>query len=516
MALGSANFLFKGVDLVLLREDSPAWKVYEFLGDGRPRTRHEVREATGLGDTHVSNILKELWRRGYVLRSSDIVSFDRVVNRPHIGKVWSHFRGHLWIRSDSPLLSPSKIIEYVFQKTERYTLEDKLIKKQIRFIEYVNERKKVNITKKNVLELLRKSEVALTSREIAEKLGADSRRVSTLLNKMYRNGEVVRRGLVTKSGREVMFRGSIKGYLYGLPNTDQIERRLATCEFLPPWAKAVYNEVIKYSRMKKWIQVHSLAENLGRRPFEITRIVKKLQAVKPTIKMHKSSKSAWIYDEEFFTREELNEWIKIAEEIDSETGRISQKIGVLHEKYCHSILEKIWPKVACNHEFKRVIRNGRISYNVRLSNGREVDRILVIKFEVGDTKLLSFELIMEFKYVKGGVESRDIHQFLEKLAKSHEYGYEQNGIPLVKQNVIPVMVAPHYKEEAVKYAKRCGVLLLHTWELERVLKEAFGVKISFKKVAQKLLNCRDERWDLELKNLLGAEIKSAHSKKALS
>ncbi|MCD6342038.1 MAG: hypothetical protein J7L83_04220 [Thaumarchaeota archaeon] len=129
-----------------MRKDSPAWKVYEFLGDGRPRMRHEIEDTTGLSGTHVSNILKLLWRRGHVLRSRDRICFDRVVGKPRIGKTWSRFRGHLWIRKDSPFLGPNKIVDYEFKKTERYSLEEVTVKKQVKFIEYVDERKKVEVT----------------------------------------------------------------------------------------------------------------------------------------------------------------------------------------------------------------------------------------------------------------------------------------------------------------------------------------------------------------------------------
>jgi len=103
--MGSVDYTIEFPEVVLLlRRNSPAWRVYEFLGDGRPRMRREIKMATVLGGTHVSNILKFLWRCGMVLRSKEQICFDRVIEKPRVGKTWSRFRGHLWIRSDSPLL----------------------------------------------------------------------------------------------------------------------------------------------------------------------------------------------------------------------------------------------------------------------------------------------------------------------------------------------------------------------------------------------------------------------------
>ena len=83
--------MFEFSEVALLRRDGPAWRVYEFLADGRPRMRHEIEGATGLSSTHVSNILKLLWKRGLVLRSKELICFDKVVEKPRVGKTWSRF-----------------------------------------------------------------------------------------------------------------------------------------------------------------------------------------------------------------------------------------------------------------------------------------------------------------------------------------------------------------------------------------------------------------------------------------
>ena len=248
MPAGSAYYMFEFPEVALLRRDGPAWKVYEFLADGRPRMRHEIEAAMGLSSTHVSNILKFLWKRGLVLRSKELICFDKVVEKPRVGKTWSRFRGHLWIRRDSPLLDYNKTIEYKFKRTERYSLEDVEVSRRISFIEYVDEKKKVSVTQQEILRILEASDEALTSQEIAERCNADSKRVSTLLNKMYRNGLVVRRGCITEDGREVMFRGRINGYLYALPGTDQIEKRLERGDHLHPRVRALYWEIVPYNQ----------------------------------------------------------------------------------------------------------------------------------------------------------------------------------------------------------------------------------------------------------------------------
>ncbi|MCD6342037.1 MAG: hypothetical protein J7L83_04215, partial [Thaumarchaeota archaeon] len=334
---------------------------------------------------------------------------------------------------------------------------------------------------------MRQSDIALTATEIAEKCDANPKRVSTILNKMYRKGEVVRRGYITKNGREVMFRGGISGYLYGLPGTNQIEKRLASGEHLPSWTRALYHEIRKYSEMKRWVQVNALAENLGRRPYEIIRMAEKLQSTARSIRIYKSTKSKWLYDDSFFTEDEIRQWMKEAERIDSETGKISQRIGVLHEKYCQAVLEKLWEKVVCAAKFKQVIRNGKTSYNIRLSNGREIDRILRLRIHIGSEELLGFDAIFEFKYKKGGVEARDIKDFLEKLAKSFEYGYEEGGRRYMKLCIIPVVVAPSFRKDAIEYAKKHGVILLPTWKLAQLLKREFEIDFSFRKIANELL-----------------------------
>jgi len=502
VAMGSADCSVSLLEVGLLRRNSPAWKVYEFLKDGKPRMRHEIKMATGLSGTHVSNILKFLWRRGMVLRSEGRICFDRVVEKRGVGKAWSRFRGHLWIRSDSPLLGANKIVEYEFKKTERYSLEDVKMRKVIKFVEYVEERKKMVVTQQRILEVLKASDVALTSQEIAKRCNANPKRVSTLLNKMYRNGLVIRRGYITRDGREVMFRGRINGYLYALPGTDQIKKRLARGDHLHPWARALYYEIIKYSRARRWVQAHNLAESLGRRPYEIVRMATKLQSTITSIRIYRSSKSTWLYDARFFTEEEIRQWIKKAEEIDSETGKVGQKIGILHEKYCHAALERIWEKVSCESSFKQIIRNGKICHNIRLSNRKEIDRILMVKTVVGNETLLEFEILFEFKYKKGGADARDIKEFLDKLATSHEYGYQEDGRRGMKSNIVPVLVAPSFTKDAIRYARKHGVILLHTWKLSRMLKNELGINAEFKRIVKILLKMDEKSWDKELKKIL--------------
>lgn len=502
MPAGSADYTVEFPEVALMRKDGPAWKVYEFLRDGKPRMRHEIEMATGLSSTHVSNILKLLWKRGMVLRSKELICFDRVVEKPRIGKTWSRFRGHLWIRSDSILLDHNNTVEYRFRRTERYSLEDIEVSRLISFIEYVNEKKKVGVTQQEILRILEASDEALTSQEIAERCNANPKRISTLLNKMYRNGLVVRRGYITEEGREVMFRGRINGYLYALPGTDQIEKRLERGDHLHPRVRALYWEIVKYSKMKEWVQASTLAENLGRRPYEIVRMAEKLQSAITSIKIYKSSKSVWLYDARFFKEEEIKQWAKRAEKIDSETGKVSQKIGNLHEKYCHIALERIWEKVRCESRFKQIIRNGKNCYNIRLSNRKEIDRILMIRIAVGDESLLELEIIFEFKYKKGGADSRDIREFLNKLATSYEYGFEEGERCYPKLNSVPVLVAPSFTKDAMEYARRHGVILLPTWKFSRILKDKFGINADFRRITRMLLRVDEESWDRELKKVL--------------
>ena len=126
----------------------------------------------------------------------------------------------------------------------------------------------------------------------------------------------------------------------------------------------------------------------------------------------------------------------------------------------------------------------------------------MLKTAVGDENLFEFEILFEFKYKKGGADARDIKEFLDKLATSYEYGYEENGKRYLKLNIIPVLVAPSFTKDAIEYARKHGVVLLHTWKFSRMLKNEFGINAEFKRIIKTLLKMDEESWDKELRKLL--------------
>jgi hypothetical protein len=138
---------------------------------------------------------------------------------------------------------------------------------------------------------------------------------------------------------------------------------------------------------------------------------------------------------------------------------------------------------------------GKEHYDIRLSNAKEIDRVLQIDFYSKDKLLWRHYYPIECKFYRGGATPDHLKEFLDKLRFSTEFGEQiafQEGnqnlqVHVVKQNVHPILISPYFKKETHQQAKKYHVELLPTWLLAKLAGETLGKKLDMKKMFDEYL-----------------------------
>ena len=462
--------------------------VLGFLVDGVARFRYEIVENTKRSDSVISGCLASLWKEGKVLRSRERLNVSFLDSAPGKGKFWRKMTACMWILKDSPQVLSSGIVEINMKKTERYTLETSLQKMNVAFIPYKPEEVNRRVSQEGVLELLRKRSVGAVAKEIADHFDVKVSRVSNILEKLRRKGLIEKRGHYNaKLGKETPFKGSIQGYVYELPGTDQAQKRIEQGEGLySPHVKAVYVEIIKDSKQKRFTTYTKFHDTIGEH--ETLKAIRILTQIYPNLVTVNIGGLGFVFDKTYFTSEEIDEETEVCQERVSRQKRLTGTIGLFHEAFAQHAVDLALKKLSIKVTFWRRVTKGKEHYNIKLSNGREVDRVLQIDFYHAKQLLWRHYYPIECKFYRGGARPEHVLEFVDKLRGSKEFGEEidlQEGnqtlrVHLVKQNVHPIMISPYFRRETYQVGKKFHVELVPTWLLGQLAGETVGRKLDVK------------------------------------
>ncbi len=475
-------------------------KVLACLADGVPRFRYEVVEETKKSESRVSDILSRLWKEGAVLRSRERVTVTYVDSAPGKGKFWRKMTAHLWIHKESPQVLPSGIVEFEVKKTERYTLESRMQKLNIPFIGYQAEETIQKLSQKAVINFMKKRAIGVVAREVAEQFECGHSRASNMLEKLRSKGQLERRGHYNaRLAKETPFRGDIQGYVYGLAGTDQAQKRVEQGDGLySPHVKAVYVEILKDSSQKRFTPYTKFQDKIGE--YETLKAMRILTQIYPNLIALNVGGLGFIYEKTYFTPEEIEQETSTCQERVSRKKRLTGTIGIFHEAFAQHGVDLALKNLTTKVTFWRRIAKGKEHYNIKLSNGREIDRILQIDFLHGKQPLWTHYYPIECKYYRGGARPEHVQEFVDKMRFSNEFGEAidlQEGnqtlrVHVVKQNVHPILISPYFKKETYQIAKKFHVELIPTWLLGQFAAEKVGHKLDVKKLFDEYLKAGGE------------------------
>jgi len=480
-------------------------RVLEFLGDGQPRRLREVVDRVGCGYSHGSMVLGDLVRRGLVLAS------EREVTESYLDeRGMRRFRkGRLYIRADSPLLATSPVVKVKVERVRRFTFERETEEKHIRFVSFKEELKRAVVDEQSVLRFFEERGIGATAEVLAEGLSIPRRRASNILFSLHKRGLLIARGLWNpRLGKEVPFmQENLKGFVYGRPGSDDIEKFLES-GVLSRDVNIVLNEVLKDSKQKRFTMISRFRDA----PYsfsspQVERAIAKLTQLVKHVTATKIAGQVFLYDARFFDEEEKAKQERFWDGYVRRQKSEKISMGRFHEEFIRQVLgvadftiEATWWKQQKANEIK---------YNITLSNGREIDRVL----EVGlKTSTFSTTILMpiEAKFVKGGVRNEHVEEFYDKLRTSWEFGNEVEmkeqkqtfKVRILKGYVVPLLITPYITDQARKLAQTLGITVIPTWRLERLASEKLKEKVSIKRIFRNFLQS-----DLPAKEFLSQIIK---------
>ena len=444
--------------------------------------------------TTVMSNLVELWQEGKIMRSREKVSVCHVERKPGKGKYWRKFTSYLWIRADSPLMTPSGIVTVELPHTERYTLLESKKKVNVVFISYsktVMEKAKEGwLSREEVLKFFESRAVGTVSSEVAEYFKTPLNRASRILNKMRKKGLLERRGFFNRIlGRETPFQGQIKGYVYGLPGTDQAQKRIEQGKGLySPHVNAMLIEIRKDSSQKRFTPYTKFDKEIGQ--YETLKGVKILTQIYSNLTTVIISGQGFIYDKKQFTQKDVEKQTWYWKRKISTQKRLSGRIGVFHEAFAQQTVDLALKNMQIKVTFWRRIVGGKEHYDIRLSNAKQIDRVLQVDFYSNDKLLWRHYYPIECKYYRGGATPQHLREFIDKLRFSREFGTEielREGnqslqVHVIKQDVHPILISPYFKKETYRLAKQYHIELVPTWLLAKLAGETVGKKLDMKKL----------------------------------
>jgi len=465
------------------------------FADGLPHFAGELGDPAG----GVNALM--LWRSGYLMRSEQTLSFNRLMVRGGSAR-WRPVRGYLYVLASSGLKSDGAM-EYSYKRTMEHTHEEKEEKVVLRFEAYQPGKRgslwQVKLTKDEFVEWLKKRGMGCSVKDVAEGFGVLPTRASNFLRSLLRKGVLVARGQWNPGlGRETMFRGRVHGMVYGLTAEDCDRYIRVEGAVLTDNARAILREVEKNSLEKRFTPLWIF----GRYPYkmpssDVVYSSQLLARMDPGIVKKLIGGSVFMFEKKHFMDEDVAAQEKYWSTIISDKKSRGTKIGSLHESVGQVGIDEMARELRVEWKFWRVVREGRINYNVRLSNGREIDRILEIKYSpFGFTQLFPIEC----KFVRGGMTKAQVAKHYRILATSFEFGADLEGeagekTRVIRGNVSPVIITPKMQPEAQKYANRLGMIVIPTWRLTNFISEKAGRKITMKKLIKQLLGSPDRGVD---------------------
>jgi predicted transcriptional regulator len=449
--------------------------------------------------TTVQGRLDKLGQQGKILRSRQKIHMSFVESKPGVGRYWKKLSTFLWLRADSSVMTPSGVVTVEVPYTQRYTLEESKKKHNVPFIAFskpaVENLKQGWLSQKEILIFFKGREFGAVPQEIAQRFEVSLARASGILNKMRKAGLLERRGYWNAVlGRETPFQGRIKGYVYGLPGTEQAKKRIEQGEGLySPHANAILVEIRKDSSLKRFTTYGKFEDELGQ--YETLKAIKILTQIYPSLVTATIGGQGFIYDKQHFTGYEIDNQVAYWERHVSIKKRLTGAIGAFHEAFTQHAMDLALKDMDIKVTFWRKIGKGKESYNIRLSNAKEIDRVLQVDFYYRGKLLWRHYYPIECKFYRGGATPEHLREFIDKLRFSSEFGEQitlQEGnqnlqVHVVKQNVHPILISPYYKKETHQQARKYHVELLPTWLLAKLAGDTLGKKLEMRKLFEDYL-----------------------------
>jgi len=449
--------------------------------------------------TTVQCRLDKLWQEGKILRSREKVHASFVDSKPGVGRYWKKLSTFLWIRADSRIMTPSGVVTVEVPYTQRYTLEESKKKYNVAFISFsksiVKNVKEGWLNQKEVLKFFKNRDIGAVPSEVAQAFNIPLSRASRALGKMRKQGLLERRGYWNPTlAKETPFQGRIKGYVYGLPGTDQAKKRIEQGEGLySPHVNAILVEIRKDSSLKRFTSYGKFEDELGQ--YETLKAIKILTQIYPGLVTATIGGQGFIYDKQYFTSEDIDKQVAYWERHVSIKKRLTGAIGAFHEAFSQHAIDLALKDMDIKVTFWRKIGKGKESYNIRLSNAKEIDRVLQVDFYYRDKLLWRHYYPIECKFYRGGATPEHLREFIDKLRFSNEFGEQvtlQEGnqnlqVHIIKQNVHPILISPYFKKETHQQAKKYHVELLPTWLLAKLAGDTIGKKLEMRKLFEQYL-----------------------------
>jgi len=468
-------------------------RVRDLFADGKP---HLPKEATKISQYGYKHILA-LFQRGILLRTRDQLNYNHVETHGKKAK-WCRIRGYAYIKADSKLLGPNNTLEWEFPQTERWTHITTMKKQLLSFINYEESKVlqkdhyKRMLSKAKITEYFEKRGMGATTRTIAKGLGLGGVKVrlSSLLAEMVAEGTLVRMGKWNPIlGHETIFRGKLHGYVYALDH-EQCKMFIQSGEVLSQEANAMLKEVIKNSNEKRLTPLYIFANS----PYNFDSKIVSYNAdnLKNTFKNIEkivSNEQVFLYVKDKMTEEDVKRSIEYWDRKLSLKKSFSVTIGAMHERVVQICLDEMGNELDFDWQFQRVIRRDRISYQIRIGTGSEIDRVLMVTM---DPLGIKHYFPIEAKYRRSGMVLSHIQEFYDILCRSKEFGcsieFEGKQVRVLKADTTPILVSPFFTKEARNWAWKHGMVVLPTWMLTKYYAEKKELKrIELKKLTKEYL-----------------------------
>ena len=444
--------------------------------------------------TTVMSYLVQLWKDGKIMRSREKVSVCYVESKPGKGKYWRKFTSFMWLRVDSSMMTASGVVTVELPRTERYTLKETKDKVNVVFIPYsktvVEKAREGWLKEKEIQKFFETRTVGAVSSEVADYFKVPLNRASGTLNKMRKKGLLERRGFFNRIlARETPFQGQIKGYVYGLPGTDQAQKRVEQGKGLySPHVNAMLIEIRKDSSQKRFTPYTKFVNEIGQ--YETLKGIKILTQIYTNLTIVMISGQGFIYDRKEFSQEDVEKQGWYWQRKISSQKRFAGRIGVFHEAFAQQTADLALKNLQIKVSFWRRIVGGKEHYDIKLSNAKQIDRVLQIDFYSKGKILWTHYYPIECKYYRGGATPQHLQEFVEKLRFSREFGTQvelREGnqalqVHVIKQDVHPILISPYFKKETYQLAKRYHIELVPTWLLGKLAGETIGKKLDMKKL----------------------------------
>lgn len=250
----------------------------------------------------------------------------------------------------------------------------------------------------------------------------------------------------------------------------------------------MYVEIRKDSSQKRFTPLTKFAEKIGE--YETLKAIRILTQIYPDLLKTIIGGFGFIYDRRLLSDEDLKFQTKFWEKRVSKRKMLVGAIGAFHEAFAQKAVDLALKNMQIKVTFWRRVVKGKEHYDIRLSNGRQIDRVLQVDFYYRKKLLWTHFYPIECKFYKGGIRPDQLLEFIDKLRTSREFGEyvelrEGNQtllVHLIKQNVFPIFISPYFKKETYELAKKYHIQLMPTWVLGKLAGETINKRLDVRRL----------------------------------